>query len=463
MAVAVGTSEPTDDVLESELAPAPRAPHSSGLLRGLARLAGALSRETVCLLTAVAVTGWAPANPCAAVAITVLLQTALRTGRTTALASVPRSLVVALSALMVEAWACAPAPAPPSAAWLATGATYTALIYLVHLVRQAATHLAARRRAPREAVILSSGEHGRKLARTLLQHPEYGLKPIGMIGDGTATDGELPLLATYSTCVKTLRQAAVRTVIVAGRPPITRATLQQIRDGGCEVLLAPAPDDLIQDFAHRPGQQLHSHPLLPMRPPAQRRPYWIVKRAADAVLAGIALLVLSPLVGLCLLGARIEGGPGVLFRQRRVGMGGRLFDMLKIRTLKPASAHDSATRWTVTEARLSGPFGGFLRKTSLDELPQLWNVITGDMSIVGPRPERPFFVEQFSRQIEQYDRRHRVPVGITGWAQVHGLRGDTSIEERARLDNYYIDEWSLKLDVKIVARTVGCVLRLGGA
>ncbi|NUR85555.1 MAG: sugar transferase, partial [Nonomuraea sp.] len=211
------------------------------------------------------------------------------------------------------------------------------------------------------------------------------------------------------------------------------------------------------------ARHLHGYALIPMRPVAQRRPYWLAKRAADVTAASLALVVAAPLLALCLLAVRLEGGPGVLFRQRRVGMDGRHFDMLKIRTLKPTTAHDSATQWTVSESRLSGPIGGFLRKTSLDELPQLWNVITGDMSLVGPRPERPFFVDQFSRQIDRYGQRHRVPVGITGWAQVHGLRGDTSLDERARLDNYYIDEWSLWLDVKIILRTIGCVLRLGGA
>ncbi|MFI6907735.1 exopolysaccharide biosynthesis polyprenyl glycosylphosphotransferase [Nonomuraea sp. NPDC050394] len=462
MTVAVGTSEPTEDFLDSGPAMAPEAPASPRPdipLRDLTRRAAHLGLLTACLLAATSVTGWRLTNVAAAVAIAVVLHVLLPKARFTGWT------VAALCTLSLEAWLCSPAPAPPSAAWLLAGLCHATLMTSAHGAGRAWRHVAARRRVPRKAVILSTGEHGVRLARTLLQHPEHGIEPIGLVGASASAHGpadDLPVLATYSTCAQMLRRSAVSVVILAGQPPISRAVLQEIRATGCRIMLAPGPDDLVQDFV-APGRQLQSFPLVDMRPPAQHRPYWIAKRVCDVTLSLLALLVLAPVLGLCLLGVRLEGGPGVLFRQRRVGMGGRCFDMLKIRTLKPASARDSATQWTVSQSRLSGPFGGFLRKTSLDELPQLWNVVTGDMSIVGPRPERPYFVQQFSKTVERYDRRHRVPVGITGWAQVHGLRGDTSIEERARLDNHYIDTWSFGLDVKIALKTIGCVLRLGGA
>ncbi|MFI6814385.1 exopolysaccharide biosynthesis polyprenyl glycosylphosphotransferase [Nonomuraea sp. NPDC050328] len=427
-------------------------------LRGPATALAGLGREALCLPAAAALAGWTVTNLVAAVVLAWGLRAVL--GRRAAVAP-----VAGLVTFMLEAWWFAAAPPPPSVTWLAAGAAYAALGWLLTAVWQVAGRLVARCRAPRQAVVLSSGQHGARLAKALLQHPEYRVEPVGLIGDGLPgceDDHDLPLLATFDTCVPMLRRSAVRTVIVAGRPPISRTLLQQISQTGCDVLFAPAPDDLAHDFVV-PDRHLHSFPLVPMRPRAQQRPLWLVKRVMDSAIASLALLALSPVLLLCLLAARIEGGPGVLFRQRRVGMNGRPFDMLKIRTLKPCSPHDSATRWTVGENRISGPIAGFLRKTSLDELPQLWNVVIGQMSLVGPRPERPFFVEQFSRQVEHYDRRHRVPVGITGWAQVHGLRGDTSIEERARLDNYYIEAWSFGLDLRIALRTVGCVLRLGGA
>jgi lipopolysaccharide/colanic/teichoic acid biosynthesis glycosyltransferase len=152
----------------------------------------------------------------------------------------------------------------------------------------------------------------------------------------------------------------------------------------------------------------------------------------------------------------------VLFRQTRIGLDGRPFTLLKFCSLRPAGEAESRTRWNIAEDDRLGPVGKLLRRTSLDELPQLWNIVRGEMSLVGPRPERPFFVEEFTRQFPWYMARHRVPVGLTGWAQVHGLRGNTSIADRARFDNSYIENWSIWGDIKIMMRTVGQVLSAGG-
>jgi lipopolysaccharide/colanic/teichoic acid biosynthesis glycosyltransferase len=150
---------------------------------------------------------------------------------------------------------------------------------------------------------------------------------------------------------------------------------------------------------------------------------------------------------------RIESGPGVIFRQTRVGRNGVLFECLKIRSMRPADEVESATNWSVADDSRVGRAGRFLRRTSLDELPQLWNILRGDMTLVGPRPERPHFVDKFSVEFDRYAHRHRVQAGLTGLAQVSGLRGDTSIADRARYDNYYIEHWSLWLDIKILIRT----------
>jgi lipopolysaccharide/colanic/teichoic acid biosynthesis glycosyltransferase len=135
-----------------------------------------------------------------------------------------------------------------------------------------------------------------------------------------------------------------------------------------------------------------------------------------------------------------------------------VFDVLKFRSMRPVDEHESATNWSIANDDRVGHVGRVLRRTSLDEIPQLWNILRGDMSLVGPRPERPHFVEQFSEQYDLYAQRHRVKAGLTGMAQVSGLRGDTSIADRARYDNYYIENWSLWLDVKIIVRTVSEVL-----
>lgn len=181
------------------------------------------------------------------------------------------------------------------------------------------------------------------------------------------------------------------------------------------------------------------------------------KRLLDVLVSGTLLLLLSPLLLTCAVMSRITGGPGVVFRQERIGKDGKPFTLLKFRTHRPADEKESATRWSVAHDNEMRWFCRVLRRTSLDELPQLWNVLRGDMSLVGPRPERPYFVAQFSQAYPDYAARHRMPTGITGLAQIHGLRGDTSIEDRCRFDNAYIDNWSLWRDISILLRTA-CVL-----
>jgi lipopolysaccharide/colanic/teichoic acid biosynthesis glycosyltransferase len=182
------------------------------------------------------------------------------------------------------------------------------------------------------------------------------------------------------------------------------------------------------------------------------------KRAIDMIAALLGLVLVAPVLLMLAVAVRIEGGPGVLFRQQRVGQHGRLFTLYKLRSLRPA-AGEGDVQWNIDQDARLGPVGRFIRRTSLDELPQLWNVLIGDMSLVGPRPERPYFVERFTKTVPGYADRHRVPVGLTGLAVVRGLRGDTSIPERAVADNDYADRWSLGLDVVIILKTVLVLLR----
>jgi lipopolysaccharide/colanic/teichoic acid biosynthesis glycosyltransferase len=187
------------------------------------------------------------------------------------------------------------------------------------------------------------------------------------------------------------------------------------------------------------------------------------KRVLDVVLSGALLVLAGPVLLVCAVVLRAMDGPGVVFRQERIGKDGRPFTMLKLRTHRPASDHEAATRWSVANEQDMSAFCHFLRRTSLDELLQLWNVFRGDMSLVGPRPERPFFVAKFSQAHPGYPARHRMRTGITGLAQIHGLRGDTSIEDRCRYDNAYIDNWSLWQDVCILLRTAAQFVRPTGS
>ena len=215
-----------------------------------------------------------------------------------------------------------------------------------------------------------------------------------------------------------------------------------------EVGVAPTGPDVDDVW----GIPLHRVRRAGLRPAAIR-----AKRAFDVAVAAPLVVLLAPLLGVIALAVRLTSRGGVLFRQRRTGQYGRVIEVLKFRTLQVSD--DSDTRWTVDSPDRFTPVGRFLRRTSLDELPQLWNVLRGDMSLVGPRPERPFFVVRFSEDVRGYSQRHRLPVGLTGWAQIHGLRGDTSIAERARFDNHYIEHWSLWRDVVIMVRTLATVFR----
>jgi exopolysaccharide biosynthesis polyprenyl glycosylphosphotransferase len=206
------------------------------------------------------------------------------------------------------------------------------------------------------------------------------------------------------------------------------------------------------------ADHIGSIPVMRIRNPNLRGPSRLIKRLFDIAVVAAASIVLLPMLVLVACMVRIDGGPGVIFRQVRVGRDGKHFQLLKFRTMRPASEFDSETMWCVAADARVGPIGRILRCTSVDELPQLWNILRGDMTLVGPRPERPHFVEQFSMQFDRYAHRHRVQAGLTGFAQVSGLRGDTSIADRARYDNFYIENWSLWLDIKIVLRTFAEVL-----
>jgi exopolysaccharide biosynthesis polyprenyl glycosylphosphotransferase len=179
----------------------------------------------------------------------------------------------------------------------------------------------------------------------------------------------------------------------------------------------------------------------------------IQKRAFDVMASAGALILAAPVMAGVALAILVSSGRPIFYRQERMGLDGRLFHMIKFRTMKPDAEAKSGPVWTVTEDPRRTRLGEFLRRTSLDELPQLWNVLVGDMSLVGPRPERPVFIEQFRTEVPGYMLRHKVKSGLTGWAQVHGWRGNTSLHERVEHDIYYIQNWTLGLDIRILLMT----------
>ncbi|GGN03698.1 UDP-phosphate galactose phosphotransferase [Lentzea pudingi] len=306
-------------------------------------------------------------------------------------------------------------------------------------------------------IVVGAGEVGVNLARTMLEHPQFGLRPVAFADSGPDPDREPPMLDVVDG---DLADAIVRlkagTVVLAFShtrdSPLVDAAITAHRLG-CSTLVVPRMYELHPDG---PGiERLRSYPLMRLGTAPTSRPTWWIKRAADLLLAASALVVLSPVIGLCALAVLVESGRPLFFRQVRVGMDDRTFTLYKIRSVRQSGEDDSQVKWSVVGDSRVGPVGRFLRRTSLDELPQLWNVLRGDMCVVGPRPERPGFVREFSAIHELYWARHRVPTGLTGLAQVHGLRGDTSIADRSRYDNYYIANWSLWLDLRILLMTAG--------
>jgi exopolysaccharide biosynthesis polyprenyl glycosylphosphotransferase len=309
-------------------------------------------------------------------------------------------------------------------------------------------------------LVVGAGAVGCRIARMLAERPHYGLTPVGFVDTVTDRQLPLPLLGAVENLPEVLERHRVRNVIVAFGPIGEEAlvdVLRQCEDRDVEVRVVPRFFEL---GLWSPGPNIDDVcgiPLRRMRQAATRRIAWSLKRALDVAIAGTTLVLVAPLIGAIAAVVAVSSPGPVLLRQERVGQGGRRFDVLKFRTM--GTNTDGETTWSVAHDARVTAVGRFLRRTSLDELPQLLNVLRGDMSLVGPRPERPYFVEIFSSTVSRYYDRHRVPAGMTGLAQVNGLRGDTPIEDRAILDNQYIEHWSLWRDLVILVRTLGAVIR----
>lgn len=325
---------------------------------------------------------------------------------------------------------------------------------LAYALRRA---LASRLVVAEPTIILGSGQLGASIAETLLRHPEYGFSPIGFIDAAAAPD--LPLMylgETQDLATIAERHGATKIIVAFGSirdeqlVPVIR-TCDRL---SIEIYVVPR----LFELAAEPGatDEVWGFPLTRLQRTALRTGAWRAKRAFDVAAASIGFILCAPALGLIALAVRLTSRGPILFRQKRVGIDGSTIEIMKFRTLEVND--DSDTTWNVANDDRVTPVGSFLRRTHLDELPQLFSILRGDMSLVGPRPERPYYVELFSAEVTRYGDRHRVPAGLTGWSQVHGLSGDTSIQERARFDNRYIERWTLWRDITILARTAGSVV-----
>jgi putative colanic acid biosynthesis UDP-glucose lipid carrier transferase len=279
-----------------------------------------------------------------------------------------------------------------------------------------------------------------------------------------ASDTSIKDLGSWSTLLDTLCNGKddisirAQEIILIGN--CLRATdAQRLADAcdGCGVVLRFVPDVLDIVKRQSPVEEVAGVPLLTLSAQPVSLPGQVAKRALDLVIALPLTLVLAPLMAAIAAAVKWTSAGPVFYSQERCGRDGRPFNILKFRSMSVDAERDGA-RWATRGDTRVTPVGRWLRRTSLDELPQLFNVLCGDMSLVGPRPERPIFVEQFGAEIPRYHERHRVPVGITGWAQVNGLRGDTPVRDRTLYDLYYVENWSVALDLKILLKTTFEVL-----
>ena len=308
-------------------------------------------------------------------------------------------------------------------------------------------------------LIAGTSDVARHVVDKMLQHGELGYRIVGFVDDRAGGDHlgyrGLPLLGTLSEVDGILRRERVDELYVALPLDEHVKMLDLIEVANRECVDVKVVPDLLQVIALRARlEDLDGVPIININDVPLQGLNSAVKRVIDFAIAAVALLALG--IPFAIIAALIKGtSPGpVFYRQERMGLDGRPFSVYKFRSMLEDAERDTGPVWTRKDDPRRTPVGRVLRRFSLDELPQLWNVMLGDMSLVGPRPERPFFVEQFKQHVPQYMLRHKVKSGMTGWAQVNGWRGDTSIEKRIEYDLYYIENWSVGLDFKILWLTV---------
>lgn len=310
-------------------------------------------------------------------------------------------------------------------------------------------------------LILGAGSLGQRFHDNLRQYPELGYEIVGFLDDQKVWERDeavryKPILGKIDELERILEQKLIDEVVLA-LPLEAHHRYAQIiaicEKAGVRTLIIPDYFDYLparpyfDNFAGMPMINVRDIPL----DLAGNR---VAKRIFDIVFSLLAIIITSPIMLMVAIGVKLTSKGPIIFKQERVGLNRRTFQMYKFRSMRVLPEGVEDTGWTTQNDPRRTKFGAFIRKTSLDELPQFFNVLAGHMSVVGPRPERPYYVDQFKEEIPKYMVKHHVRPGINGLAQTHGLRGDTSIEERIKYDLFYIENWSILLDIKIVLKTV---------
>ncbi len=315
----------------------------------------------------------------------------------------------------------------------------------------------ARRRGRnlRRVLIIGAGHAGRRLEKSFELYPWMGFQVIGFLDDHKTDESDvlgrvdevLPLLDSADKPIHYVYIALPLHAVGKIEQLISSLSTRLVH-------VCLVPDLLQHDIINSRITDVDGLPVLHIIDEAPMDFRRFVKRSLDVGFSLVVLILLSPLLLILALLVRLSSRGPILYRQERMGLNGKCFQMLKFRSMPVTAEKESGAVWAKKDENRATPIGRILRRTSLDELPQFINVLKGDMSVVGPRPERPVFIKDFKDRIPRYMLRHKMKAGITGWAQVNGWRGNTSLEKRIQYDLYYIQNWSLLLDVKIMLLTV---------
>jgi len=315
----------------------------------------------------------------------------------------------------------------------------------------------ARRRGynQRYAIVVGGGEPAAEVLRVLRRRVDVGIRVLGLLSDKAEAPGiDAPRLGGLEEIRAVLDRQQVDIVFIAlphSEYPRLTAVLNEIGDDPVTIHFVP---DVFGLASLRGGvEEFESIPFIHLRESPLYGWNRVAKRVLDLVVGGGALVLAAPAMLAIATALKLVSSGPVLYRQERMGLDGQRFQMLKFRTMRVDAERETGPVWARPDDSRRTRLGTFLRRWSLDELPQLWNVLRGEMSLVGPRPERPSFVEEFRRRVPGYMLRHKMKAGITGWAQINGWRGQTSIEKRIEYDLYYIERWSLGFDLKILLLT----------
>jgi Undecaprenyl-phosphate glucose phosphotransferase len=310
----------------------------------------------------------------------------------------------------------------------------------------------------RHVLIVGTGELAERVARKMISEPDYGLSVTGLVSAAPMAEGArvagLPVIGSVGDLPALAERAGAELVYVALSRTEHEAELEaldRLADSTAAVRLVP---DLARAHTLNASvEDFDGTPVVLVTETPEQGWNGVLKRGFDLAVSAAGLVLLAPALALIALVVKLDSPGPVLYAQDRVGVNGRRFRMLKFRTMRP-DAEAGGPQWSRPGDTRRTRAGALLRKLSLDELPQLWNVLVGHMSLVGPRPEQPVFVDRFRASIPRYMLRHHVKSGITGWAQVNGLRGDTPLEQRIEYDLYYIENWSMSFDLKILFLTL---------